>query len=365
MRAPETRFRRNIILLLPVLILLLVSCAGTPTPVPTPTPAPLAEEISFYNWDGDEVQSVMDAFREEYGVKVNYIPFDSQEEAVENIKAGETYDVVVLEHSFFPELLQDNKLAKIDQANVPNFKHVWANFRDLNHDPGNEHSVPFTWGATFLIYRNDLVDAPITKWEDLWTVEPAGKVAFRDSTREPIGLTLKSLGYSINSEDPAQLEEALQRLLEIRDNVVFVEGSAEGAIPLMQSGEVVAMWGWAEDVELAEEEELPVTYVFPEEGLILWGDNFVIPSNSPNKETAELFLDFLMRPEINAEVVNETYYATTNEGAQPLIDEEIKENPIIFPPSENLKNAEVLLPLSPEAAELYEQIWQQFKDAGQ
>ena len=118
------------------------------------------------------------------------------------------------------------------------------------------------------------------------------------------------------------------------------------------------------NVELAEEEELPISYVFPEEGLMLWGDNFVISANSPNKQTAELFLDFLMRPEINAEIVNETYYATTNEGAQPLIDEEIIENPIIFPPGDSLKNAEVILPLSPDAAELYDQIWQQFKDAG-
>ena len=105
-------------------VFFLASCGGTLTPSPTATSLPLAKEISFYNWDGDEVQSVMDAFTEEYGVKVNYVPFDSQEEAIENILAGQVYDIVVLEHSFFPELLANNLLAEIDYANVPNFKNI-------------------------------------------------------------------------------------------------------------------------------------------------------------------------------------------------------------------------------------------------
>ena len=119
--------------------------------------------------------------------------------------------------------------------------------------------------------------------------------------------------------------------------------------------------GWAEDVEYAQEEGVPVDYVFPEEGAILWGDNFIVPTTSSNPYTAELFLDFLLRPDINAQIVNETYYATANEAAQSLIDPEIRDNPIIFPPAEALKNAEVILPLSSDATGLYTDLWAQFE----
>lgn len=334
---------------------------GPPPPPPTPTAPPLAEEITFYNWEGDEVQAVMDAFTEEYGVKVNYVPFDSQEEAVANLQAGQSYDLVILEHNFFPELIASDKLSEIDFQNVPNFKNAWANFRDLGHDPGNAHSVPFTWGSTFLIYRTDLVDIPVTSWKDLWELRSIGKIAMRDSVRDPLGLTLKSLGYSLNSENPDEVNEAYQLLLELKEDIIFVEGYAEGAVPLLASGEVIALVGWAEDVEYAREEGVPIDYIFPEDGALLWGDSFIIPASSPNKYTAELFLDFLMRPEINAQIVNETYYATANEAAQPLIDPEIRDNPVFFPPIEALKNAEVALPLSSEATGLYSDLWVQFQ----
>ena len=345
-----------------VFSVLITACIGVdPTPTPTSTPPPLAEEIIFYNWEGDEVQSVMDAFTEEYGVKVTYVPFDSSEEVVANLNAGKSYDLVVLEHDYFPELISTEKLAEIDFQNVPNFKNIWANFRDLQHDPGNTYSIPFTWGTTFLIYRSDLVDAPLTHWKDLWALDATDKIAMRESVREPLGVALKSLGYSLNSENPNELDEAYQQLLALKDNVVFVESYAEGAVPLLESGEVVALVGWAEDMEFAQEEGLPVDYAFPEEGTILWGDNLVIPTSSKNKYTAELFLDFLMRPDVNAEIVNETYYATANEAAQPLIDPEIRDNPLILPPVAQLTGAEVLLPLSPEALELYNKYWQQFQ----
>lgn len=347
-----------------VLILgsLLTACAGRPSAPPaTPAPPPLAKEITFYNWEGDEVQSVMDAFTQEYGVKVNYVPFESQEEAVANLEADKPYDLVVLEHDFFPKLIANGKLAEIDFRNVPNFKNIWANFRDLGHDPGNAHSVPFTWGSTFLIYRADLVGGPLTQWKDLWKLDSGSKIAMRPSVREPFGMALKSLGYSLNSENPDEVNEAYQRLLELKDNIVFVDSYAEGAVPLLASGEVVALVGWAEDVEYAQEQDVTLDFVFPEEGPILWGDNFVIPSSSPHKYTAEVFLNFLMRPDINAQIVNETYYATANEAAQPLIDPEIRDSPVIFPPVEKLKNAEVILPLNPEATDLYSQLWEKLQ----
>ncbi len=353
-------------LILFVVVLSLLAACGSlapppaPTPEPTPTPALETGELIFYDWGDGIPPAVIEAFTEQYGIEVTYLAYDSQEEAVDNMKAGETYDLVVLENQFVPDMINEGLLAEIDYRNIPNFKHVLANFRDLSYDPGNRHSVPFTWGTTaFLVTAN--YEEETTSWVDLWELHSDGKIGIRDDAREGLGFALKSLGYSINSEDPAQLEEALQHLLEIKQDIVLVGSYSEEAVPVVTEGDAAAMIGWVEDAVYAQEEDEPLVFVFPEDGAMLWGDNFVIPANSPNKENAELFLNFILEPEQNAEIVNETYYATANEAARLLVDPEIQEDPLIFPPIEVLQNAEVILPLSPESTELYDQIWERFK----
>jgi spermidine/putrescine transport system substrate-binding protein len=341
-------------------------CNAGPPPLPTPTTPSLAKELIFYDWEEDMPQSVLDAFTEEYGVKVTYLTYESQDEAKANMDAGEVYDVVVIDNDFIPAFVADGLLAEIDYRNVPNFDNISANFRDLAYDPGNKHSIPFNWGTTGLVVRSDLVEGPVTRWADLWDPRYAGRIALRpDDPTEPIAVSLKSLGYSINSEDPGELERALDHLLEIRRDVHFVGEYAEDAVPMLLSGEAVILVGWSEDVLYGREQNEAITYVLPEEGILLWGDNFVIPANSPRKYTAEVFLNFLLRPEISAQIVNQNYYATPNEAARPFIDPEILNDPAIFPPDEDLANAEVYLPLSPEGDKLRTDMWKQFLGAGE
>jgi spermidine/putrescine-binding protein len=343
----------------------LVACGSpapppTPAPTPTPTSAPASNEVIFYDWGDGIPPAVVEAFTEQHDIEVTYLAYDSQEEAIDNIKAGETYDLMVLDNQFVPDMVNDGLLAEIDYRNIPNFKHVLANFRDLSYDPRNKHSVPFTWGTTAFLVTSDY-EGKVTSWVDLWELHSKGKIGIRDDAREGLGFALKSLGYSINTEDPAQLEEALQHLLKIKQDIVLVDSYSENAVPVVTQGDAVAMIGWTEDALYAQEENEPLAYVFPDDGAMLWGDNFVIPINSPHKENAELFLNFILEPEFNAEIVNETYYATANEAARSLVDPEIQKDTLIFPPLEVLQNAEVILPLSLESTELYDQIWERFK----
>jgi spermidine/putrescine transport system substrate-binding protein len=133
---------------------------------------------------------------------------------------------------------------------------------------------------------------------------------------------------------------------------------------MFASGEAVLGMGWSEDVWLAQEESDNIAYVLPEEGTILWGDNFIIPANSPNKYTAELFLDFLLRAEITGQIVNETYYPMPNDAAVEFIDPEILNDSVVYPTNEEMENAELLLPLSSEGEQLYAAIWERFLAAG-
>ncbi len=354
-------------ILLSLLTMTLITACGSPTAPPALTPAanPLAQEIIFYSWAEDVRQSALDMFTEEYGVKVKYVGYESQEEAIANIRAGQIYDVVLIESRFIPQLTKENLLAELDQRNLSNSKNLSPNFRDLAYDPGSRYSIPNSWGTTGLIVRSDLVAQPVTRWADLWDPRYAGKVGlWMDEPREVISLTLKSMGYSANSEDPAELEEALTRLLELQTNTISLEDSNFATQNgTLANGQVVISMGYAGNAYEASENNLAVNYVLPQDGALLWNDTLVIPANSSNKFTAELFLNFLMRADINAIVVNENIFPTPNEAAYEFIDPEILKNPLIYPPNEDLLNAELILPLSPEGQRLYDEIWERFSTA--
>jgi len=161
---------------------------------PKPTQPQLSDEIVLYNWEGDIPQSVLDAFTKETHVKVKYEAYESQEEAIENIRAGEVYDVVTMESRFIPNMANDSLLAELNYENIQNFKNISPNFRDLIYDPGNRYSIPYSWGTLGLVVRTDLAMSPIKSWSDLWDARYAGKVAiWKGSPRETLALTLPGL----------------------------------------------------------------------------------------------------------------------------------------------------------------------------
>ena len=348
--------------LLGLLWLMLAACSS-PTPPPlTNTPLPLADELVLYDWEEDMPQSVLDAFTEEYGVKIRYLVYESQEEAITNLRAGRIYDVVIMESRYIPLLAQEGRLSDLNHRFLPNLKNISANFRELAYDPDNLHSVPYNWGTTGLVVRHDLVEEPVTRWADLWDLRYAGRVGlWMGQQREVISLTLKSLGYSANSENPQELERALQRLLELKPHVLTLEDfDLHSSAGLLADSQTVIAMGHASDFLYDHGQNAAITYVLPREGALLWNDTFSIPVNSPSQYTAETFLNFLLRPDINAMIANENFYATPNEAAYPFIDPDILNNRVIFPTSDDLIGAELILPLSPAGQHLYDRIWERF-----
>jgi spermidine/putrescine transport system substrate-binding protein len=335
----------------------MAGCAPKQPPIPT--------ELILYNWADYMPQSVMDAFTKEYGITIKYIAYATEDEVAGNIQAGNVYDLVLTNPEFMPQLVEANLLKPIDYQQVPNFKNISANFRDLVFDPGNIYSIPFHWGTTGILVRTDLVDRPVTSWNDLWDPDFAGKVGIWAMPRSTMEIALKALKYSINSEDPAELEKAGQYMLQLKPNVVLVSGLEDSMVPMLESGELEIGYGWGYDAALAHQSNVPIEYIVPQEGTILWMDSFIIPANANNPLGAELFLNFILQPEIAAQIINESYYPMAVDGADQFVNPDILSDPVIFPDSAQILKGEFTQAILPELRGIYDDIWKTFMEGSQ
>lgn len=326
--------------------LLAASCSGKPEQPPA-APAP-ATQISVYDWDGDLPESLLEWFGREQGVTVRRHLYESQEEAIAALRSGAEYDVVVMEGRNLPLLIREKLVAELDYRLIPNRKNLSANFRDLSSDPGNRHSVPFSFGTTGLMLRQDAIAGRTVRWKDLWNPSFRGRAGvWVGVPREILGFTLKSLGHSANSEIPEQIEEAVARFLEIAPHLVALEdyGSADSSEAFLRGGVVLAH-GYAADLIALTKKQGRARYVLPAEGALLWNDCLVVPAASRHKELAAAFLDFMLRPDVAARFVADTGYAVPNDAVLPLLPPELRADRSLFPLEEDLRNAEPLLALS-------------------
>lgn len=181
-----------------------------------------------------------------------------------------------------------------------------------------------------------------------------------DEPNEIISIALIALGYPLNSEDPAQLEAALKHLLAMKNNVIFVAADVESATEALISERIIILHGWNGDAIFARKQNSSIQYVLPDEGTLLWADSFVISASSPNQSAAEMFLNFILRPEISAHIVESYYYPSANEAAREFIDPSILNNPAVYPPLGYLRANDFYLPLSKTGEKLYANIWKRF-----
>ncbi len=321
-------------------------------------------ELILYDWFDDIPDNILSDFITENELSgIRRLTYESAEEAAITIREGLDFDVAVVESDYIPGLVEQGSLLALDPHRIRNMRHIAVDFRDLAYDPDNRYSVPYTWGTTGLLVRSDRITGKVSRWADLWKPEFQGKVALRRQPTELISVALKSLGYPLNSEDPQALEAALQHLIQLKLGAFFVETDAEAAIEAFLNSPAVIMVGWPEDALLSRDYDPAIQYIIPEEGSMLWSDNLVISASSVYSREAELFIDYLMRPEVNARIVNECYYSTANEAAISLVKDELLSNPIIFPSIEELRRSEWYMPLSPAGQLLYADIWQRFLEA--
>jgi spermidine/putrescine transport system substrate-binding protein len=240
---------------------------------------------------------------------------------------------------FIDKMSKEGMLQKIDKTKLPNFKNLDPNLIHKEFDPNNDYSVPYIWGATGIGINGDAVDPKsVTSWADFWKPEYKNSLLMMDDAREVFQVALTKLGYSGNTTDPKQIEEAYNELQKLRPNILAFN-SDNPATPYIE-GEVDVGMLWNGSAFVARQAGLPIEVVWPKEGGIFWMDSLAIPANAKNVEGAHKLIDFLLRPEIAAQVAESIGYPTPNLEAKKLLPTEIANDPSLYPSEEVLKKGE-------------------------
>jgi len=315
--------------------------------------------LNVYNW-GDFIDpEVIKEFEKEFNVKVNYDTFATNEDMYVTIaKGGTNYDVTFPSDYMIERMISEGLLEKIDKNNIPNLSNIDDRFLDLDFDPNNEYSVPYMWGTVGIIYNKNMVDDIVDSWDILWNEKYKGQILMLDSQRESIGVALKKLGYSMNTRNLDELEQAKEELIKqkplvyayVGDEVKELMVAEEAALAVVWSGDAVAMMRENENLE----------YVIPKEGSNIWFDNMVIPKNAQNKELAEEFINFMNRPEIAAKNAEYIGYSTPNKAAKELLPDDMKNSPVAYPSDEATKNTEIFLDIK-DVVSIYDELWLEVK----
>lgn len=322
-----------------------------------------SEKVVVYNWGEYLDPEVLTMFEEETGIDVVYEEFETNEILYPKISSGAiAYDVICPSDYMIQRMIENDLLAEINFDNIPNVKNIGKDYMEQSRqfDPENKYSVPYCWGTVGILYNKTMVDEPITSWSVLWDEKYKDNILMQDSVRDAFGVTLKYLGYSLNSTDLDELTEARDLLIkqkplvqayvidQVRDKMI----GNEAAIGVIYSGEAI----------YTQMENPDLEYVIPEEGSNIWIDSWVIPKNAENKENAEKFINFLCRPEIALMNFEYITYSTPNIEARKLIeDEAIRNSEIAFPDLSKYDNLETFQYLGTEADQTYGELWNQVK----
>jgi spermidine/putrescine transport system substrate-binding protein len=345
-------------------------------PAPTAAPAATAEEeaaawtcpegfegqtLNVFNWSTYIADDTVANFEAACGVTVVYSVYGNNEELLGLLRQGNAgYDIAVPTDSYVATMIADDLLEPIDLDNIPNFANVSANLQDPAYDPGNQYSVPYQWGTVGIGYNSDAVGEEITSWDQMWSYD--GPVAWLDDIRAMLGIALNNLGFDPNTTDVDEINQARDYLVENGENVVAI--AADDGQVLLERGEADIVVEYSGDIfqVMAECECDNIAYVIPEEGTQLWVDNMVIPAGAPNPALAEVFMDYILDPQVSADIANYTAYATPNQASidQGLIDEELLSNPAIYPSEDVIANLFIINEV-PDAQNDYNNAWDEIK----
>lgn len=325
--------------------------------------------LNWWNWTTYEAENTRTDFETLCGVKVTEDNFASNEEVIAKLRQGNPgYDLIVPTSSSVELLIREGLVEPIDLSKIPNFANVSTSLTDPVYDKGNQYTVPYQWGTLGIGYNKEVVGKEVTSWEDMWSF--SGSVAWIDDPQGMLAIALNLIGKDPNSRVAEDISAARDFLVDCGANVRAL--AADDGQEKLLTGEMDMVIEYSGDIfqiitncEANPDQNCKDKFAFslPKEGTIRWVDNLAIPKGAPHYALALAFMDYILDPQVGADISNYTAYATPNQKAidDKLIDPAYLDSEIIYPTAESSKALFPALDVGPEATRLYNDAWTELR----
>ena len=331
-----------------------------------------ADSIRVYNWNDYIAPQVLENFTRDTGIEVEYHTFASAEELAQALESGQPIDIAVPSHNDLPALIASGRIRPLDFNLLPNRTHLDKQLLSklAAVDPQNQHAVPYLWGAVGLAINTPRAEAayggPLPdSWSLLFDAEQSKRLAscgisVLDAPDETLSLLLNYQGRSLARSAPSRVERAEEILDALRPNLRYVD--SERYIEDLNSGDLCLAMAWVGDALAAAQAGQPVRFVVPDEGSVLFVDNLVIPANASRPDLSHRFIDYLMQPQVIAQITAETLYPNGNASSAQFIDSALLQQPGLYPDQDTKRRLYPLEVLSEKHAQVRNNVWQRFRD---
>jgi spermidine/putrescine transport system substrate-binding protein len=324
----------------------------------------LAEDnvVNVYGWSSDMSNEIIQAFEKETGIKVNHSGYSSNEELYAKLRAigPGSYDVIEPSSYYVSRMIAQNMLEPIDVTKLKNYKNIDPEFLHPSYDPKGVHAIPYFWGVTgIFVNRKYYPDLKITRWTDLWQPQYKNQLFMLDDPRELFSIALITLGYSPNDSNREHIKQAYERLRLLSANIKLYNSSAVVSIVGDEDATLGIMWNGNFYSAAAYNKNLE--FIFPEDGFVIWVDNFAIPKGAEHKENAYKFIDFLLKAETAKAMSLNNSEAITNTAGRKLLPPELRDSKVIYPSDEILKRGIYQEDINDAALADYANYWEKLK----
>ncbi|MBU5415997.1 ABC transporter substrate-binding protein [Anaerobutyricum soehngenii] len=318
-------------------------------------------ELNIFIWTEYVPDSVIEKFEKETGIKVNVSTYSSNEDMLAKVKSESegTYDIVQPSDYMVEQMASQGMLEELKTDELKNLSNIGESYLNPSYDPGNKYSVPYQGGVAGIAVNTSKVKKDITSYDDLFDSSLKNSIVALDDYRAVIGMTARSMGYSMNETDPAVLSKIQDKLLTLKNNVKLYDSDSPKSALI--SGDCTVGYVWSAEIALAMEENPDIKVVYPTEGAYLFMDNWAIPKGAKNYDNAMKFIDFMLDAE-NAQMVLEEFpYLSPNTKAVEAMGEDYSKNEAKNPPTEVIKKGEYVKNLDADTLKIYDEMWTKLK----
>lgn len=318
-----------------------------------------SDELYIYTWAGYTDDNLLRRFQETTGIRAVADVFDSNEAMLARLQAsgGGGYSIIYPSDYMVQKMGELGLLLELDQSKLIGLDRLFSRFRNPSYDPNNRYSLPLSWGTTGLIYNRKLLESPPQDWDYLWENRERlnKRMTLLNDVREVMGATLRSLGYSYNSTDPKALQAAYEKLKLLKPAIASFTSDAWRNQIL--TGDLLVAMCYSSDANEVMQENPDLEYVLPLSGSSVFVDTLVIPRTAPNIEGAYAWMNFMLQPDIAAQICQRLSFAVPNAEAFALLPPETRQNESLFPPEPAIGRCEGLIPVEEDILELYDRYW--------